>query len=40
MDALNHVQSFVLSAELGSFCAAARRLGLTPAAVSKIVARL
>ena len=40
MDALNHMPSFVLSAELGSFSAAARRLGLTPAAVSKNVARL
>src|SRR5471030_3261389 len=40
MDALNHLQSFVLSAETGSFSAAARRLGLTPAAVSKNVARL
>ena len=40
MEALNHLQSFVLSAELGSFSAAARRLGLTPAAVSKNVARL
>ena len=40
MEALNHLQSFVLSAEAGSFSAAARRLGLTPAAVSKNVARL
>jgi len=40
MEALNHLQSFVLSAESGSFSAAARRLGLTPAAVSKNVARL
>ncbi|MNM17170.1 HTH-type transcriptional regulator DmlR [compost metagenome] len=40
MDAFNHLPSFVLSAELGSFSAAARRLGLTPAAVSKNVARL
>lgn len=40
MESLNHLQSFVLSAESGSFSAAARRLGLTPAAVSKNVARL
>lgn len=40
MEALNHLQSFVLSAETGSFSAAARRLGLTPAAISKNVARL
>lgn len=40
MEALNYLQSFVLSAESGSFSAAARRLGLTPAAVSKNVARL
>jgi DNA-binding transcriptional LysR family regulator len=37
---LNHLESFVQSAESGSFSAAARRLGLTPAAVSKNVARL
>ncbi|CAN7653868.1 LysR family transcriptional regulator [Variovorax paradoxus] len=40
MEPLNHLQSFVQSAESGSFSAAARRLGLTPAAVSKNVARL
>ncbi|MFM0492527.1 LysR family transcriptional regulator [Paraburkholderia caledonica] len=40
MEALNSIESFVLSAESGSFSAAARRLGLTPAAVSKNVARL
>jgi DNA-binding transcriptional LysR family regulator len=40
MEALNLVESFLLSAEHGSFSAAARRLGLTPAAVSKNVARL
>lgn len=40
MEALHYLQSFVLSAEAGSFSAAARRLGLTPAAVSKNVARL
>ncbi|MGJ7558601.1 LysR family transcriptional regulator [Variovorax sp. RB3P1] len=40
MEPLNHLESFVQSAERGSFSAAARRLGLTPAAVSKNVARL
>jgi len=40
MEALNLLESFVQSAETGSFSAAARRLGLTPAAVSKNVARL
>jgi DNA-binding transcriptional LysR family regulator len=40
MEALNLVESFLLSAEHGSFSAAARQLGLTPAAVSKNVARL
>ena len=40
MEALAHLESFVQSAEAGSFSAAARRLGLTPAAVSKNVARL
>jgi DNA-binding transcriptional LysR family regulator len=40
VEALNLVESFLLSAEHGSFSAAARRLGLTPAAVSKNVARL
>jgi len=40
MEALNLLESFVLAAESGSFSAAARRLGLTPAAVSKNVARL
>jgi DNA-binding transcriptional LysR family regulator len=40
MEPLNHLESFVQSAEGGSFSAAARRLGLTPAAVSKNVARL
>lgn len=40
MEALNLLESFVQSAEAGSFSAAARRLGLTPAAVSKNVARL
>jgi len=40
VDALNLLDSFIQSAEAGSFSAAARRLGLTPAAVSKNVARL
>lgn len=40
MEPLTHLDSFVQSAEAGSFSAAARRLGLTPAAVSKNVARL
>ncbi len=35
-----HLDSFIASAEGGGFSAAARRLGLTPAAVSKNVARL
>jgi len=37
---LSHLESFVRSAEAGSFSAGARLLGLTPAAVSKNVARL
>ncbi|MCY1075104.1 LysR family transcriptional regulator [Archangium lansingense] len=40
MESLSHLESFVRSAETGSFSAAARRLGLTPAAVSKNVATL
>ena len=40
MQPLSHLESFVQSAESGSFSAAARRMGLTPAAVSKNVARL
>lgn len=40
MEPLNYLESFIQSAETGSFSAAARRLGLTPAAVSKNVARL
>lgn len=40
MQPLSHLESFVRSAEAGSFSAAARQLGLTPAAVSKNVARL
>jgi DNA-binding transcriptional LysR family regulator len=37
---LAHLESFIASAQERSFSAAARRLGLTPAAVSKNVARL
>jgi len=40
MESLNHLECFLQSAEGGGFSAAARRLGLTPAAVSKNVARL
>ncbi|HVM83814.1 MAG TPA: LysR family transcriptional regulator [Candidatus Binatia bacterium] len=40
METLANLESFVRSAELGGFSAAARRLGLTPAAVSRNVARL
>src|SRR5690606_17724024 len=40
MQPLSHLECFVKSAENGSFSAAARLLGLTPAAVSKNVARL
>jgi DNA-binding transcriptional LysR family regulator len=40
MEPLSHLDSFISSAEGGSFSVAARRLGLTPAAVSKNVARL
>lgn len=40
MEALNLLESFVQSVDTGSFSAAARRLGITPAAVSKNVARL
>jgi DNA-binding transcriptional LysR family regulator len=40
MEALSSIESFVRSAETGSFSAAARRLGITPAAVSKNVAKL
>ena len=40
MQPLSHLESFVRSAETGSFSAAARQLGLTPGAVSKNVARL
>lgn len=40
METLASLECFVRSAEAGSFAAAARRLGLTPAAVGKNVARL
>ncbi len=40
MTPLQHLSSFAQTAEHGSFSAAARSLGLTPAAVSKNVARL
>lgn len=40
MESLAAIESFVKSAELGSFSSAARKLGLTPAAVSKNVATL
>ncbi|PLR44082.1 LysR family transcriptional regulator [Chimaeribacter arupi] len=40
METLANIESFMRSAEGGSFSAAARRLGLTPAAVSRNVAML
>ena len=40
METLANLESFVRSAETGSFSEAARRLALTPAAVSRNVARL
>ena len=40
METLANLESFVRSAELGSFSAAARRLAMTPAAVSRNVAVL
>ncbi|MYM65398.1 LysR family transcriptional regulator [Pseudoduganella sp. FT55W] len=40
MEKLANIESFVRTAEAGSFTAAARRLGLTPAAVSRNVKRL
>lgn len=40
METLANLESFVRSAEAGSFSLAARRLGLTPAAVSRNVAQL
>ena len=40
MQQLSHLDAFVRAADAGSFSAAARQLGITPAAVSKNVARL
>lgn len=40
MESLATIEAFVRSAETGSFSAAARRLGVTPAAISKNVAKL
>ena len=40
MDRYTELRSFVLVAEKGSFSAAARQLGVSPSAISKIVARL
>jgi DNA-binding transcriptional LysR family regulator len=40
METLANLESFIRSAESGSFSAAARRLGITPAAVSRNVAML
>lgn len=40
METLSNLEAFVRSAECGSFSGAARRLGLTPAAVSRSVAML
>jgi DNA-binding transcriptional LysR family regulator len=40
LEKLANIESFVRTAEAGSFTAAARRLGLTPAAVSRNVKRL
>ncbi|MBK5540030.1 LysR family transcriptional regulator [Pseudomonas sp. TH05] len=40
MEAFSSIECFVRSAEVGSFAEAARRLGLTPAAVGKSVAKL
>lgn len=40
METLHSIESFVRSAECGSFSEAARRLGMTPAAVSKNIAKL
>ncbi len=40
METLSNLESFVRSAESGSFSAAARRLRLTPAAISRNVAQL
>src|SRR6202008_894463 len=40
METLGNLESFIRSAETGGFSAAARRLALTPAAVSRNVATL
>lgn len=40
MDSLRGIESFVRSVEEGSIAAAARRLGITPAAASQNIARL
>ena len=40
METLSNLEAFVRSAETGGFSAAARRLSLTPAAVSRNVAML
>lgn len=40
METLSSIESFVRSAELGSFSSAARRLSMTPGGVSKNVAKL
>jgi DNA-binding transcriptional LysR family regulator len=40
MESLANLESFVRAAEFGGFSAAARRLGLTPAAVGRNVAQL
>lgn len=40
METLSNLESFIRSAETGSFSAAARRLGLTPTAISRNVAML
>ncbi len=40
LELISHLDAFVASADEGSFSAAARRLGITPPAVSKSVARL
>ncbi|MFA9217800.1 MAG: LysR substrate-binding domain-containing protein [Sphingomonadaceae bacterium] len=40
METLSNLESFIRSAETGSFSAAARRMGLTPTAISRNVAML
>lgn len=40
METMISIECFVRSAEAGSFSEAARRLGLTPAAVGKNISRL